>query len=388
MMQHRLLSLFAIFMLFFPFACSEKTEPGTTTESHPVLKDVHVATVHMTDQPLIYEAVGTVLAGATSNLAGKLLGTVKSIRVKEGDWVKEGDTLVIIDPRQVEAGLSKAEAGLSEAKKALKVAISARDAARATERLALATYERYLNLKKEDSVTAQEFDEVEARHGQAKAAMKGAEAMVEAAMARVKQAQAALISARVTSQEAVITAPHDGIIAGKLVDEGDFAVPGTPLLILKTTCGSRVDMVLPETYIDYVKIRQKVYVDIPALKMESFQGSVSTIVPAADQQSRSFLIKIALPVDSRLKCGMFARVRIPIGHSSKILIPGEAVISHGQLTGLYLVDSENIAHFRLIRPGRAFGDNVEVLSGLKEGDRYVIRPSPRLEDGARLDVTL
>ncbi|MCK4603604.1 MAG: efflux RND transporter periplasmic adaptor subunit, partial [Deltaproteobacteria bacterium] len=72
---------------------------------------------------------------------------------------------------------------------------------------------------------------------------------------------------------------------------------------------------------------------------------------------------------------------------SKILIPGDAVVSHGQLTGLYLVDSENIAHFRLIRLGRTFGDNVEVLSGLKEGDRYVIRPSPRLEDGARVDVT-
>ncbi len=385
-MQHRLLFLFAIFMLFSPFACSEKTEPGTTTESHLVLKDVHVATVHMTDQLLIYEAVGTVRAGTTSNLAGKLLGTVKSIHVKEGDRVKQGDTLVIIDPRQVEAGLSKAEAGLSEAEKALKAAISARDAAHATERLALATYERYLNLKRNDSVTAQEFDEVEARHGQAKAAMKGAEAMVEVAMARVKQAQAALVSARVTSQEAVITAPHDGIITGKLVDKGDLAAPGMPLLILETTRSSRVDMVLPETYIDYVKIRQKVHVDIPALKMESFQGAVSTIVPAADQRSRSFLVKIALPVDSHLKSGMFARVRIPIGHSSKIMIPGDAVMSHGQLTGLYLVDSENIAHFRLIRLGRTFGDNVEVLSGLKEGDRYVIRPFPGLEDGARVDV--
>ncbi|MBW2163527.1 MAG: efflux RND transporter periplasmic adaptor subunit [Deltaproteobacteria bacterium] len=386
-MQHRILFLFAIFMLFFLFACSEKTEPGTTTELHPVLKDVHVATVHMTDQPLIYEAVGTVRAGTTSNLAGKLLGTVKSIYVKEGDRVKQGDTLVIIDPRQVEAGLSMAEAGFSEAEKALNAAISARDAAHATERLALATYERYLNLKKEDSATAQEFDEVEARHGQAKAAMKGAEAMVEAGMARVRQAQAALVSARVTSQDAVITAPHDGIITGKLVDKGDLAAPGTPLLTLKTACGSRVDMVLPEIYINYVKIRQKVHVDIPALKMDPFQGAVSTIVPAADQRSRSFLIKISLPVDSHLKCGMFALVRIPIGHSSKILIPGDAVVFHGQLTGLYLVDSENIAHFRLIRMGRTFGHNIEVLSGLKEGDRYVTRPSPRLKDGARVDIT-
>ena len=96
--------------------------------------DISVETARMTDQPLIYEAVGTVKAGITSNLASKLLGTVESVRVREGDRVKKGDTLIIMDQRQVKAGVNKAEAGLSEAKNALTAAISARDAAKAQKK--------------------------------------------------------------------------------------------------------------------------------------------------------------------------------------------------------------------------------------------------------------
>jgi len=300
--------------------------------------------------------------------------------------VKQGDRLIILDQRQVKAGVNKAKAGLSEAKKALAAAVSARDAARAEKELAFTTYERYRNLRKKKLVSVQAFDEIDARYRQTKAALERAEAMIEAASARVNQAQADLASVRVTSKDAVITAPHDGIITKKFVDKGDLARPGTPLLALETTRGFCVDTVLPETYIAYVEPRQKVAVTIPAMKNASFEGNVCTIVPSADEKSRSFIVKINLPVDRTVKSGLFARVRIPLGHSRKLLIPRKAVINRGQLTGLYLVDSKNIAHFRLIRLGKTFGDSVEVLAGLKEGDLYVQGAPPRLEDGARVEV--
>ena len=133
MMKIRLHSLCVLLLLFSSLACGEKIEPGTSSKSPPVAMDVSVETARMTDRPLIYEAVGTVKAGITSNLASKLLGTVEAVRVREGDRVKKGDALIVMDQRQVEAGLNKAEAGLSEAKKALTAAISARDAAGAQE---------------------------------------------------------------------------------------------------------------------------------------------------------------------------------------------------------------------------------------------------------------
>ena len=386
-MRHRFLSIFSLFMMGFLLACGDKIESGTTAKSPPVVKDVLVATASMTDQPIIYEAVGTVQAGIRSNLSSKLLGTIEDIYVREGDHVKQGDTLVLIDQRQVNAGHSKAEAGLSEAKKGLAAAISNRDAARASEELALATYKRYLNLRRDDSVSVQEFDEVEARYRQAKAALGQADAMVEAATARVKQAEASLATARVNKKDAVIIAPHDGIITGKMVDKGDLAKPGSPLLALETTSGFCVDVILPETYIDYVQPMQKVSVRVPALKTGPLEGNVCTIVPSADPRSRSFIVKIKLPIDRKVKSGLFARAEIPLDPSKMLLIPQKGVVNRGQLTGLYLVDSKSIAHFRLIRLGKTFGDSVEVLSGLKEGDRYVMEPTSNIKDGVRIEVS-
>lgn len=387
MMGQRRPYILALFIGFFLFSCGESIEPGTTKRSPPTLKGVSVAVAQVSEQPDLYEAVGTVTAGISSKLASKLLGTVEAVRVREGDLVKRGDPLVIIDQRQVNARLHEARAGLSEARRALAAVISARDASHASEKLALATYERYLNLKKEDSVTSQEFDEVEARYRQAKAAFGRAKAMVQAASARVEQAKAALSAALVSSKDAVITAPHDGIITGKFVDEGDLATPGTPLVALETTQGFRVDVLLPETYIEQVQPGQKVGVSVPALKTGLLAGNVRNIVPSADPRSRSFILKITLPIGGNVRSGMFARVKIPMGHSKKLLIPQKAVITRGQLTGLYLVDADNVAHFRLVRLGRRLGDAVAVISGLKEGDRYVAEPTPALKDGSKLEMT-
>ena len=385
-MKIRLIYLWALLLLFSSFACSEKIEPGTTAESPNMVTGVSVASATITDQPLIYEAVGTVQAGISSDLASKLLGTVEAVRVREGDRVKKGDVLIIMDQRQVRAGVRKAEAGLSEAKKALTAATSARDAARAQEKLALATYERYRDLKKQDLISAQNFEEKEAHYRQAKADLQKSEAMVDAATARVKQAEAEVTAVRVTKKDAVIAAPHDGIITEKLVDKGDLASPGTPLLTLETTHGFCVDMILPETYIGYMQPRQKVFVKVPALKTGPLEGNVCTIVPSADPKSRSFIVKINLPIDKTVRSGLFARVEIPIGNTKKLLIPRKAVIVRGQLTGIYIVDPENIAHFRLIRLGKDFGDSVEVLSGLKEADRYIPEPAPTLMDGSKIKV--
>jgi hypothetical protein len=94
---------------------------------------------------------------------------------------------------------------------------------------------------------------------------------------------------------------------------------------------------------------------------------------------------VALPEDKDIRSGMFARVEIPVGEAGMLLIPGTAVRHEGQLTGIYLVDSQQVAHFRLIRIGREFGDSLEVVSGLKEGSWYVVDPPPNLIDGVKVE---
>lgn len=367
-------------------ACSEEIEPGNVTISPQVVKISRMEEARIARVPLTFEAVGTVKAGISSNLSSKILGNVRELRVREGDRVTSGQALLFIDPRQVQADLNRAEAGVSEANKALSAATSALEAARASEKLAAATYGRYLNLKKKNSVSAQEFDVAEARYNQARAAVTQAEATVEAATARVGQAEAALAAARITSKDAVITAPHAGIITGKFVDEGDLAKPGSPLLALETTQGFCVDVILPENYIEHVESGKSVTVKVPAISSGPLEGTVCTIVPSADPQSRSFVVKINLPIDRKVTSGLFARVEIPTGEAEKLLIPRKAVITRGQLTGIYLVDKEERARYRLLRLGRGDADVVEVLSGLKPGDRFIVTPPPTLFDGAKVEV--
>jgi RND family efflux transporter MFP subunit len=386
-MKNRIPLLFIIVPIFLLQAsCKEKIEPGEVRESQALIKGVPAAAAAMTEQPLIYEAVGTVQAGISSKLASKLMGVIDEVRVREGDRVKKGDVLVVIDPRQVKAGVRKAEAGLAEAEKALAGAVSARTSAESEEKLAQITYERYRNLKDKKLVSVQAFDEIKARYDKARAATVQAEALVDAATARIRQAEADLSSVNVTRKDALVNAPHDGIITGKFIDKGDMATPGTPLLSLDTTIGFCVDMILPETYVGQVEPGQKVMVSVPALKTGPLWGNVCTIVPSADQKSRSFMVKINLPVERSVRSGMFARVTIPIGSVKKLLVPRKSILQRGQLTGVYTVDSENTLHFRLVRLGKSFGDSVEVLSGLSEGDRYVTVAGPSLSDGARVEV--
>jgi RND family efflux transporter MFP subunit len=369
-MNMRYLHLALLTLLLF--ACREKIEPGTSAGSRPTVSGVRLATARVVSRPLAYEAVGTVAAGITSDLAAKVMGTVERIAVREGDRVKKGELLLTLDDREAKARLAEAEHGLA-------AAVSAKDVARAAADLAAATFTRYEALKREESVSAQEFDEVAARNRQAQAARDQADAMAATAASRVEQARVALDNTR-------IVAPHPGVITGKLVDVGDLATPGRRLLVLETARGYRVDVALPEEHLDRVRLGQTVEVTSPALNLAGLQGAVTTIVPAADPGTRSFLIKVSLPPEAGVKSGMYARVAVPLGEHKQILIPQTAVLRRGQLTGLYVVDGEGTAHFRLIRLGRSFQDQVEVLSGINDGERYVVEPGPTLVDGVRVEA--
>jgi multidrug efflux pump subunit AcrA (membrane-fusion protein) len=367
-------------------ACSEKIEPGQASAPDRPVIDAEVATVRLSTQPFYYEAVGTVTARTASTISGKLLGTVKDVRVDEGDSVEEGDVLVVIDQRYVSAQLSEAKAALDEARRAELSARSAREAAKAGAELARATYERYRQLMKDDSVSQQEFDEIKAGFQQAESTLEQTTAMLEAAGHRVERAKAAAAAARISETDATVTAPYAGRITRKMVAVGDLASPGTPFFTVEKAGQYCADLVLPEHHIHSVALDQVVTVSIPALNERSVQGRIGRIVPSADPKSRSFLIKVALPPDPQVRSGMFVRVHIPVGDTGKLLIPLSAVISRGQLTGVYRVDSDHIARFRLIRLGKRYGDMTEVVSGLNDADRYVVSPPGTMVDGARVKV--
>ena len=208
--------------------CSEKIEPGHSPKAPSASIQAPVAVARFQTHPFIYEAVGTIAPRTASTIGSKLMGTVKAVNVQEGDLVREGDILLVLDQRQVSAQLRQAEAALAEAQRAEASARSARESAVASEKLAKGTYDRYLKLLQDRSASQQEFDEIETKFRQAQATLTQTSALLEAAGHRVQQAKAGVAAARISQKDATVRAPYDGKIAAKMIEVGDLASPGTP----------------------------------------------------------------------------------------------------------------------------------------------------------------
>jgi RND family efflux transporter MFP subunit len=333
------------------------------------------------------EVMGTVSPGLSAIISAKVMGVIREVRVNEGDPVKTGDVIAVIEDREISARFRQTEAGLKEAIQGEQAANAGWNAAQASADLADATFMRFRALMVTQSVSPQEFEEVEARHRQALSSLEQARSMAAAAKQRVCQAQEALSAAESVLKDTLLTAPFDGKVTDRLVDPGDMAAPGTPLLKIEETKTFEVHFAIPENRINSVHIGDGLSVVIPSQPGSPVTVKVITVDPAADPATRSFRVKAALPEVAGLHSGTFARVLIPIPVEAAgfPVIPETAVFTHGQLTGVFLVDKGNVARFRLIRTGRTLGDRVEVVSGLKQGDRYVIAPNHRISDGTKVE---
>lgn len=383
MLKHRQFIGMSCLVFLLMSGCGNKTEHTGATSANTIR--TAVATAAIRQEPLNYEATGTIAAQTSSTLSSKIMGVVRQVHVREGDRVKKGQILVDIDPRQVNAQYQQAQAALSEAQRGEAAAVSSRDAAKASATLAKATYERYVNLMKNESASRQEFDEVTSRFRQAEAALAQSQAMADASRSRIRQAQAAVAGASVSEKDSRILAPYDGVIIAKMADPGSLAAPGAPMLKMDGAGSLRADTIVPENMIQSIAPGQSMTVAIPAAGAV-VTGSVQAIIPAADPASRTFTVQIGIPKQPELHPGMFCRVTISQGSRGKYLIPQTAILHQGQLTGIFLIDSDQRARFRLLRTGASFGNKVEILSGIHTGERYVVQPPPNLTDGDRVEV--
>jgi len=341
----KLLGYILAIVLFITFlvSCGDKIEPGTTEKKEALVVKVSLAVAELTQQPFLYEAVGTVTARTASTVSSKLMGVIQAVHVREGDLVKKGDLLVTIDQRQVTAHLAKAQARAEVADK---------------------EYKRFQQLLETQSASQQEFERAEAQY---------------------RQAQAAVAAAMVSTADAQVRAPYDGRVVGKMINSGDLASPGTPFLTLEQEGLYCTDLVLPERHIQSVQVGITVKVVVPAMNNREFDGEVGRIVPTADARSRSFQVKVRMPEGPNYKSGMFARVSIPVGGTGMMLIPNSAIVTQGQLNGIFVVDNTRMARFRLVRIGKKVGQQVEVISGLTDGQRYVSTVPLNLKDGVKVE---
>ena len=348
---------------------SEKTR---TTPSPETVRNLDVLAVQQASVPNLLEAVGTVRAAQTSDAASQMMGNIVEIRAHEGDHVQRGQVLAVIEDSQPRAAVDRATAADLAAQQQLVGADS--DLA-----LAESTLKRYQNLYEKKSVSPQEFDEVTARQ-------QAALARRDVAKAGQAQAQAALSQARTSLDYTRIRAPFDGVVTEKKADSGTLASPGMPIFTVEDVRRYRLEATVNENDLHYVRTGQQVSVAIDALDNAGLNGRVVQIVPAADSASRTFLVKIELPTDARLRSGLFGRAQFSRGERRALLIPRSAVIERGQLQGIYVLDQNKVASLRYITLGKPSGAEVEVLAGLQGGEQLVTKPGAVDLNGKRIEV--
>ncbi|MGA3092912.1 MAG: efflux RND transporter periplasmic adaptor subunit [Terriglobales bacterium] len=352
--------------------CSNSNEKTRTAPSPETVRDIPVLAVQQANVPDLLEAVGTVRAAQTSDAASQMMGTIVEIRAHEGDYVQRGQVLAVTDDSQPRAAVDRATAAELAAQQQLVGADS--DLA-----LAESTLERYQTLFEKKSVSSQEFDEVKARQ-------QAALAHRDMAKAGQAQAQAALSQARASLDYTRIRAPFDGVVTEKKADSGTLASPGMTIFTVEDVRRYRLEATVNENDIQYVRTGEQVSVVIDALDNADLRGKVVQIVPAADAASRTFLVKIDLPTDTRLRSGLFGRAQFSRGERRVLMIPRSAVVDRGQLQGIYVLDQNKVASLRYITLGKASGAEVEVLAGLQDGERLVAKPGAVDLNGKRIEV--
>ena len=318
----------------------EKTEPGNTAltgESLP--KGAQTLKVHKqaADNGLSWQ--GVVRSRLAAKIAPKLNARIVEIRVKSGDNVKKGDVIARLDDRDLRAAYQAASA--------------AHTAAQAQAAQASADENRMIDLYEKQAATKQNFD--------------AALAQAKAARAMANQAASAAQQSKVMLGENVLVAPFDAVVGERLQEPGDMGLPNQPIVTLYKPNDLRLEASIASHCAAHIKLGMPVKVRLDSLH-QTVMANVDEIVPEIDPQTRTQEIKVKLPRIEGLQQGQFGWLESACAAEQQtLMIPAAAVVHYGQLQAVKVVDGQRFTT-RHIRTGKTYGEQVEVLSGLHEGE--------------------
>ena len=320
--------------------CGAKHEPPPALGDTLAPTVVRVQKIETIGQRGAEEIVGTVQPKLQAVIEAKVNGRITRLPVTVGQSVRQGDLLVELSTQEVQARL---------------------DQASAASRQAELDFKRISNLRQQGAATQSEFD---------------------TAQTRLTMAKAAVAEAEVLSGYAKVLAPFDGIIARKLADEGDQAMPGKPLLELEGRTGLRLVADVPSQIARHVALNAKLAVHLDTVP-DRLVGAVVEVAPGTDPASRTVRVKVALPESAGARAGQFGRLAVPVGEAQVLIVPPAAVVPRGQLELLFVANGGQ-AQMRLARTGKRSPQGIEILAGLVAGESVVVQGADTLRDGQPL----
>jgi RND family efflux transporter MFP subunit len=339
-------------------SCGEKEKEKTVLNSTPVLVTLNTKSISSSKSTI--SGSGKIEASKSATLSTRMMGFVSKFSVEIGDKVSKGQLLININSSdliakkaQITAKINAAESSFNNAKK---------------------DFERYTSLFNQQSASQKELDDMSTRYEMTKAGLVAAKEMKNEL-----QAQLAYTS---------IKAPFDGIITQKFIKEGNMANPGMPLLAIENMSNFQIITTVSETDINKISKDSKAHIIIKSLN-KTVAGKIVAISNSAKNSGGQFSVKVALEsTDTKILPGMYANVELEISTTSseKIIVPKSAIVTRGQLSGIYTVSSNNTAILRWLRLGKSFDNQVEVLSGLNANEKYIISSTGKLYNGATISI--
>ncbi|HVA47620.1 MAG TPA: efflux RND transporter periplasmic adaptor subunit [Pirellulales bacterium] len=301
-----------------------------------------VVAVRVLRVPLVESAVGTIRAVHETTIGSKLLARVVEVNLKAGQHVRAGEVLVRLDDADLRAKLEQAQAAAVSAEAGYNQAVT--------------DEQRYGSLVKTGAVSRQEYDRITTT--------------LTSLQAELRRAKETVNEVQATLDWATILSPMDGTVIDKKVDVGDLVMPGQVLLTMFDPQRMQLVASVRESLAQRLEVGQDIGVEIEGLSGR-YSGKISEIVPEARTASRAFLVKVAGTGPKGVYPGMFARMLIPLEQEEVLVVPRQAVSNVGQLELVRVVDRGRTVR-RAVRTGRRFDNDVEVLSGLREGEQVVL----------------
>ncbi|MHB8843501.1 MAG: efflux RND transporter periplasmic adaptor subunit [Nitrospirota bacterium] len=326
-----------------------------------------VSRVYPSQSHTLLNASGYVVAQRKAAVASKATGRLEWLGVEEGSRVRTGEVIARLENRDVLAASDQAVAGVNSAKAELADAEQ--------------NYKRMKELREKGFVSQSDLDSADTRLKRSQAALTGAEA--------------ALRSAQVAVEYTLIRAPFDAVVLTKNADVGDIVTPlgaaanaKAAVVTIADMTSLQVEVDVSESNLAKVKAGQPCEIQLDALPDSRFRGAVHMIVPTADRSKASVMVKVRfVDRDPRILPEMSARVAFleremkDNEKAPRTAVNPAALVTRNSSTIVFVVQDEKAVE-TAVTLGSRIGDGIEVLDGLKPGEKVVLNPPKKLKNGS------
>lgn len=366
------------------YGCKEK---DVEVVAEP-LKPVQILEVKTQDYSDDVEISGNVKPAQLIKQGFKVAGVVGNVHVKEGDRISEGQALMSLNSHDYELGVIAAQAQYDSLNMQLSSKIdSSINQAKANLDFINTQLDRVRRLHEKGAVATKTVEELEVSLVVAENKYQEALDAKETAEAQLAQAGAALELAQSQLSDTVIHSPINGTVVKQIFEVGETIAPGYPAFVLGRLDTLEVEIGVPDNLIDYIKIGEKVNLFIYGIDKE-MEGVISNIDTTADLETRTFGVKIDIDnKDGDIKPGMIANVIVNMDKVTTIMLPIDAVVDDANKSTIFVYDEDTkTVTKREVEVGAVFGDNIQIVEGLKDGELVVVHGQFGLLEGEEVNA--